>query len=163
MTRILIAFALLLVFTGCVATPYAPDTTLYYTAPPPVADPAPAEAYDPDFDATFGTAPDVSTDLVPGQTGMADLAAPIQTAPEGLELERQRAACARDGGRLTPRGAGFFVCVHQTRDAGRQCVASADCEGVCLARSRTCAPMRPILGCQEVFTLPGRRETVCTE
>ena len=162
MTRFLTVLALLLAISGCVPTPYAPDTTLYYTPPQPVESATP-DAYDPDFDATYGAAPDVSTDLIPGQTSVPDIAAPIQTAPEGPELDRQRAACVSDGGRLMPRGAGFFVCVHQTQDAGRQCDASADCEGVCLARSRTCAPMRPILGCQEVFTLPGRRETVCTE
>ena len=62
-----------------------------------------------------------------------------------------------------PRATGVFACVHPTRDAGRRCDAASDCEGLCLARSGTCAPLAPLYGCQDVYTLPGRRETLCTE
>ncbi len=83
--------------------------------------------------------------------------------PDPPMLVQQRAACQRGGGQLMARGSGLFSCVQPTRDSGRSCNAARDCEGLCLARSATCAPFRPIFGCQEVFTAPGRRETLCTD
>jgi len=91
-------------------------------------------------------------------------AAPEPTPePEAPMLAQQRLLCQQTGGQLMPRAAGIYACVHPTRDAGRSCNAARDCEGLCLARSGTCAPFAPLYGCQEVFTLPGRRETLCTE
>jgi len=163
MTRILTAVFLILTLASCEAVPYDPGAGILY-APPPLP-PAGSEpsGYSPNFDATFGTAPDVSTDLANPQ--ILDTSLDIGTArpPEGAMLDQLRAACTREGGQFMPRGTGFFACVHRTQDAGRQCTASSDCEGMCLARSRTCAPMQPLFGCQEVFTTVGRRETVCTE
>jgi hypothetical protein len=95
-------------------------------------------------------------------TALAVQPEPVPT-PEPPLLARQRAACAETGGHLMPRGSGFFACVQPTGDAGRSCDASADCEGLCLARSGTCAPLHPLFGCHDVFTLPGRRETLCTD
>lgn len=86
-----------------------------------------------------------------------------EPAPGPDMLADQRRLCERAGGQLAPRGRGIYACVRQTRDAGRACAAARDCEGLCLARSGTCAPLAPLFGCQEVFTLPGRRETLCTE
>ncbi|MCB1391451.1 MAG: hypothetical protein KDK12_20260 [Rhodobacteraceae bacterium] len=83
--------------------------------------------------------------------------------PEAPLLAQQRRACQRSGGQLMPRTAGIYACVHATRDAGRQCDEARDCEGLCLARSGTCAPFVPLYGCQEVLTLRGRRETLCTD
>jgi len=83
--------------------------------------------------------------------------------PDPPMLAQQRTACQREGGQLMPRGSGFFACVRPTRDGGRHCTAARDCEGLCLARSSTCAPLHPLFGCQDVFTLPGRRETLCTD
>lgn len=83
--------------------------------------------------------------------------------PDPPMLAQQRAACTREGGQLSSRGQGLFACVRPTSDGGTQCDAASACQGVCLARSRTCAPFEPMFGCQEVFTLPGRRETVCID
>ncbi|HPD91457.1 MAG: hypothetical protein H6900_09270 [Rhodobacter sp.] len=83
--------------------------------------------------------------------------------PDPPMLAQQRAACERDGGRMTPRAQGVFACVRPTRDAYHHCESNADCEGVCLARSGTCAPLQPLYGCQDVLTLPGRRETLCID
>ena len=73
-------------------------------------------------------------------------------------------ACIADGGRW---GAGVregtMVCYRNTRDGGRMCSASSDCEGLCLARSRTCAPVTPLLGCHEVLGSSGGRTTLCIE
>ncbi len=73
-------------------------------------------------------------------------------------------ACVADGGRW---GAGVregtMVCYRTTRDGGEMCAASTDCEGSCLARSRTCAPVTPLLGCHEVLGSAGGRTTLCLE
>ena len=73
-------------------------------------------------------------------------------------------ACLRDGGRWTARGtSGGMICLRTPRDAGRACQAASDCEGLCLARSRTCAPVIPLFGCQDILDRTGTRVTVCTQ
>ena len=86
-----------------------------------------------------------------------------ESAPEPPALALQRAACLRQGGQLTLRAAGIHACVRPTQDAGTRCETSNACEGLCLARSGTCAPLTPLYGCHDVLTGPGRRETICTE
>ena len=78
-------------------------------------------------------------------------------------LADQRLSCERDGGRWGLRaGESLFVCFRNTRDANRSCGKDSDCEGFCLARSRTCAPVTPFLGCHEILTEGGQRATQCT-
>ena len=83
--------------------------------------------------------------------------------PEAPILARQRRDCAAQGGQLQPRGAGLFVCARNTRDSGQRCSANAECEGLCLARSATCAPFTPLFGCHEVLLAPGVRVTQCLD
>lgn len=128
----------------------------------------PAPAPDPfaPIVATPLDAVPVASDPLPEPTPTptpAPLPTPTPTPPEPPLLARQRAECQRAGGLLTPRGPGLYACVQPTRDAGQACDADADCEGLCLARSGTCAPLAPLYGCHEVFTAPGRRETLCTD
>ena len=165
MTRLLAAFILMITLAGCVTDPSSATQGLYYAQPlPPIAETEPPEAaYDPGVDARLDTEALISTQ--PGEAVAEDLgtATSIAPPPTNAMLEQQRAACARDGGRLLPRGTGFFACVFQTGDSGRQCDEASDCEGLCLARSRSCAPFRPLFGCQQVFTQRGRVETLCTD
>lgn len=80
--------------------------------------------------------------------------------PRGVEV--QRIACERRGGTLGPGpGTGSVLCVMQTRDSGRSCSRATDCEGECLSRSRTCAPIRPLRGCNDVLNNAGRTTTLC--
>ena len=79
-------------------------------------------------------------------------------------VETERAACEARGGRFTKGGlAARYVCFEETRDAGKTCTASTECEAVCLARSRSCSPIKPFFGCQEVFTSSGARTTLCVD
>jgi len=79
-------------------------------------------------------------------------------------LAPQRAACEDDGGRWGKvPNRDTFTCYRITRDANKQCDSSRDCEGLCLARSRTCAPQTPLFGCHEVFSADGLRQTLCIE
>lgn len=82
---------------------------------------------------------------------------------ESLMAER-KAACEADGGRWGAGAAGgAFVCYTPMRDAGKPCSRGTDCDGLCLARSRTCAPVDPFIGCHETLTNSGLPATVCLE
>lgn len=77
-------------------------------------------------------------------------------------LAEQREACESTGGRWGARTGGvLFTCYRPTSDANQLCSASSDCESLCLARSRTCAPIEPFLGCHEILTNGGQRATQC--
>lgn len=76
----------------------------------------------------------------------------------------QRAVCEAQGGNLTSPAPGKpLICVRTTRDANKQCTTSNDCEGQCLARSRTCAPITPLFGCYAVVASNGAVNEVCVE
>jgi len=74
-----------------------------------------------------------------------------------------RLACTKQKGRLTKTPAGFFVCVTDTGQGQKSCAKASDCKGVCLARSRTCSPFKPLIGCNEIITSGGGRATVCID
>lgn len=79
-------------------------------------------------------------------------------------LAPQRAACEKEGGRWggVP-GRDAFTCYRTTRDANQPCATERDCDGLCLARSRTCSPVKPFFGCHEVISSSGIRQTLCIE
>jgi hypothetical protein len=155
--RLWTALLMTMALTACIpAEPGADERAISETTLPP-----PNAA--PDADATPAPAPPAPASEAHPEAPPPEVQPETPAEPEAPMLARQRAACAETGGRLMPRGRGFYACVQQTRDAGQRCDSSDDCQGLCLARSGTCAPLHPLFGCQEVFTLPGRRETLCTE
>lgn len=82
--------------------------------------------------------------------------------PEVLKTPQQL-ACEKRGGAWMAVGQGQArACVKRTRDAGRKCDTKSDCQGQCLARSGTCAPVDPLFGCNEVLE-NGRRVTICID
>jgi hypothetical protein len=82
--------------------------------------------------------------------------------PQDTVLQQQ--ACEKAGGRWGRGGAaGFFVCYRTTRDGGKSCRAATDCEGLCLSRSRSCAPVTPLFGCQSILDDNGQPETICID
>ena len=93
------------------------------------------------------------------EDGPVSSSADISSVPD--LVADQRRSCERDGGTFAPRGNALFVCFRPTRDANQFCEAPSDCESVCLARSRTCAPTTPFLGCHDVLTEAGQRATQC--
>jgi hypothetical protein len=89
---------------------------------------------------------------------------PEQTGPKRVDLNAApRAKCTRRGGDFTRTPAGLYVCVQRTRDANRSCSKASDCQGACLARSGTCAPVTPLIGCYEQITERGGMATVCVD
>ena len=76
------------------------------------------------------------------------------TAPEGTPefVEQQRTICeARGGSWGSGEDRATNICFLTPKDANEPCTQASDCEGQCLARSRTCAPVMPLLGCHDVF------------
>ena len=81
--------------------------------------------------------------------------------PEAVKSPSQ-IVCEKKGGRFAKAGNSTpVVCVRETRDGGKSCRRETDCEGLCLARSRSCSPITPVLGCQESLTRDGLRVTEC--
>lgn len=89
----------------------------------------------------------------------APLASPPPASP-ALSPAQQR--CEARGGiyAASPAG-GAFTCLKRTRDGGKRCDQDRDCQGQCLARSRTCAPLDPLLGCNEVLQDDGYVVNLC--
>jgi hypothetical protein len=138
---------------------------------------AAADAADADADADESTSPatvpddGAATDAAAAGTGAesdteatestgADIAEP----PPAPALSPAAQACIKRGGKWVGTGSnGLMACVRITRDAGQSCRKEADCQGYCLARSRTCAPYTPLFGCNEVLGPGGERTTICLD
>lgn len=88
----------------------------------------------------------------------ASPAAEVQPAPKSPE----QILCEQSGGQWAVAGeSGAMVCVRMTHDGGKICHRQTDCEGLCLARSGTCAPITPLVGCNEILDNDGRAMTLC--
>ena len=94
-------------------------------------------------------------------TTLAPAAAP---APVEAPLPPEALACLKKRDKWLPSGRGTaMICTHFTADAGKFCRKASDCEGYCLARSNTCAPMTPMLGCTEILQADGAKVTLCID
>jgi hypothetical protein len=131
-----------------------PTTPAQGAAPPPppvtaVAEPAPVPAAGGTVTEAAAPEPEVVPEVVP-------------EPPPKSELQ---IACERKRGRWvgTGIGGGLMICQFTTRDGGKSCTRESQCESLCLARSGTCAPVKPLLGCQEILQNDGSRATQCLE
>lgn len=159
---------------ACLPLAACHDDFAALSAPPPqpprpaVTAPPPAPAALPPVEVIpADPAPDPLAAAPAAPSGGPVLVIPATPAPaaaaESPLLAQQRAACDREGGRMQTLASGVVACIRQTSDSGRACTASSDCEGACLARSGTCAPITPLYGCHEVLTAPGARTTQCLD
>ena len=92
-------------------------------------------------------------------------AAPLVGAPVVPEVKKSAAqiACEKKKGVWAKVGAGAHGCVTYTRDGGKACDRAQQCDSACLARSGTCAPYKPLVGCNDILDDQGRRMTQCLE
>lgn len=61
------------------------------------------------------------------------------------------ARCEQAGGQMV-RGMIGEMCAMPTPDAGQACTSSSDCSSsMCLAETRSCAPITPMFGCIELL------------
>ncbi|WP_102226072.1 hypothetical protein [Acidimangrovimonas sediminis] len=87
---------------------------------------------------------------------------PPQLPPTGKAMATQDDdRCLASGGVWSHEDGKARVCIHYTKDAGKICTRSSECDGACLARSGTCSPVKPLLGCQSILTDSGMRMTQC--
>jgi hypothetical protein len=104
-----------------------------------------------------------------GDTETGDPAKPLPAAPEPEVVEKpplspEELACIKKGGTWSGAGAsGAKTCVKLTRDGGKSCKREKDCEGYCLAKSKTCAPVTPMFGCNEIVQDNGMMVTLCID
>ena len=86
-------------------------------------------------------------------------------APEPVLVKlKEQLTCEKRGGTWGKAGkSGGKTCIKRTRDAGKQCTKQSSCDGVCLARSGTCAPVTPLFGCNEILQNDGSRVTLCVD
>jgi hypothetical protein len=94
----------------------------------------------------------------------ASATAPTEPKAPPVPQSPEEAKCLKSGGVWATAGKGDAKsCVKATRDAGRACTKQTQCEGLCLARSGTCAPVKPLFGCNDIFEADGRRVTLCLD
>ncbi len=87
--------------------------------------------------------------------------APAAVAPVVVKSQEQ-IKCENRGGDWGNAGnSGAKACVKRTRDAGKQCRKQSDCTSFCLARSGTCAPFKPLFGCNDILQDDGSRVNIC--
>ena len=91
----------------------------------------------------------------------APAAVPVEPAapatPEALK-------CVKQGGTWATAGdSGAKACVKRTKDGGKACTKETQCEGYCLARSHSCAPIKPMFGCTDILQADGREVTLCLD
>ena len=101
-------------------------------------------------------------------TGEADApsapeATAAEVAPPPPPKSELQIACERKRGKWADTGGGLKVCIRPTRDGGKRCTRESQCQGLCLARSGTCSPVEPLLGCNEILQDNGTRATQCIE
>lgn len=152
------------------------EVTTLDAPPPPAAAIAPVSAegtLPADSAAARGAAPtpEAAPDAAP--EAAPEAAADPAAAPEGTEGEPAalptpksdaQLLCERRDGLWSPVGNGDLrICIFSTRDGGDRCTRGTDCEGECLARSGTCSPIRPLVGCNEVLQDDGARVTLCID
>jgi hypothetical protein len=88
-----------------------------------------------------------------------DLAEELVTPKSDVQL-----SCEKKGSKWFKIGDGEkYACVRETKDSGKRCEKESQCDGVCLARSGTCSPFKPLYGCNEILQDDGARVTLCLD
>lgn len=180
MRRILCFLALILPLAGCQLSPPGRDaasaaspsaagaitTTALDAAPlpPPPPGAATASAAPAQSPPAATKPPPARPAAAPAATAPGDAPAPLAT-PVATPIPKSDAqiACEKRGGNWarTSEDAITHACVTPTRDGGKRCDSKSDCDGECLARSRSCAPAKPLFGCNAVLTDGGAEVTLC--
>ena len=124
------------------------------------------DVFDPDDPGGAGAPEDGATpvpEAAPETTAEAPQDPPKPSSKPFDANADARKTCERCGGTFSKTGAGLFICVNRTRDATKSCSSSTQCEGACLARSGTCSPVTPLIGCHDIVTDNGSMARVCID
>ena len=159
------------------------ETTALDAVPGEVAEAAPPKGAEADGTPTKAPQSDPAPTKDAAAAGTVDPAAPTEPAavepvadvpepaptPDLAETpvtpkSEMQLACEKKRGKWAKVGKGeLYACVYQTKDAGKRCERESQCEGVCLARSGTCSPFKPLYGCNEILQDDGQRVTLCLD
>jgi hypothetical protein len=148
--------------TALGAPPSAAVTTSPATSSAQAAVPSASETAmsEPASAAAADDATAVETAATGGAEGPAE---PAEAVPPPPPKSERQIACERKRGSWVDTGGGFMICITPTRDSGKRCTRESQCENVCLARSQTCAPVTPLMGCHEILQDDGSRATQCID
>jgi hypothetical protein len=110
-------------------------------------------------------------DLKPAEPDAATVEDTPEPADPAAEAEpeapktAEQMLCETSSGQWVAAGeTGAYYCASRTRDgAAKQCTRKSQCQGECLARSRTCSPVIPLYGCNDVLDKDGRQVTLCLD
>ena len=135
---------------GAGANPLRGDVITVTSLDAPVAEGAAPQAVDPEVALAEDAIPQTAPEIEPAPEAVVAVKTPMHLA------------CERRGGRWSRAGsANASFCQTPTGEGARQCTKSSDCDGNCLAKSGTCAPYTPLLGCNDVLDAMGRMLTEC--
>ena len=86
----------------------------------------------------------------------------------GAELRTEEQQCMAEGGDFRQGGlSGAKMCFLQTKDSGKSCQRSTDCESLCLISEDTgkgqCAAEKPLFGCFDMLDENGERIALCID
>lgn len=176
LSRLILALAGLLAVSGCqvglpgtgargeeVVTPNAVlvgdiEVTPLDTPAPPLADAGVAPT--PSAPAQSGPPPVEPAAEAATPAPQPELAPVVAPTPKS----EQQVACEKRKGSWVRGSVGEGrTCIFATKDGGKQCTRESQCDGECLARSGTCSPVKPLLGCNDVLQDNGARVTLCIE
>ena len=117
----------------------------------------------PSADAVTVTAATASTPHPrPRPAGLGQGTAAAEPAPP--PKSQPQLTCEAAGGIWgQSRGKGAFLCQKRMKDGGKVCHKKGDCTGECLGPSQTCAPVAPLMGCNDVMDAEGRQVTLCLD
>ena len=82
--------------------------------------------------------------------------------PELVAQEQANQDCLKAGGTPVIKGFGISICQVKTKDGGKSCSSSDECEGFCLAEGQICTSHSPHFGCFETYE-NGQRPTRCVD
>ncbi len=138
------------------AAPEAP------TAKPVATKPEAASLAAPDAEKPSDDATEAKPKPKPTEEPAAE--EPATEEPPPVPQSPAEAKCLKSGGLWASAGkTGAQACVQRTKDAGKRCTKQTQCEGFCLARSGTCAPITPMFGCNDILQADGRMVTLCLD
>lgn len=86
----------------------------------------------------------------------------LKSGPQIQAYLQQERVCAAQNGQMVQGAFGQFVCERPTKDAGKSCTSSMDCEGHCLADGQICTSRMPYFGCYETYE-NGATPTLCVD
>lgn len=118
----------------------------------------------PEAKPSEAAAPEAPPAAPPAAEAPATEPPAAETAPPPPPKPPQQIACEKKGGQWATAGqSGIKTCLARTRDSGKRCTRGTQCQGECLARSNTCAPYKPLFGCNDILQDDGRRVTLCID